>query len=276
MAKKNKKDELDDNEDINKDSNADFNEADDNFGLPEVDYQPIDRNAEEEEFVEEEPTAEESERASEEREYSSVEEREEIYATEDDDDYRESADDQPVYVPGSYKPPKDDSMVPKILALVFVILLAGLGIWYFGFERPAEEAKKRAAIEQQRKLKEDKDRQAAEQAERERQAAEQARREEEERIAAEEAKPKIGTIETISGRTGRYHVVIASAIDEDLAMDHAKKLSKEGVSTTIIEPFGKSKFHRIAVESHDTWAAAENSATELRSEYGEGVWVIKY
>ncbi|ELR70813.1 Mature parasite-infected erythrocyte surface antigen (MESA) or PfEMP2 [Fulvivirga imtechensis AK7] len=268
MAKKSKKDELDDNEDINKDTNDDLNEADDNFGLPDVEYQPLDRDAEEEESVEEIEREEEV--------YSSVEEREEdVYANEHDDDYHTPVEEQHVYVPGSYKPPKDDSLVPKILALIFVVLLAGVGIWYFGFYRPDQKAQERAKIEQQRKEREEQQRLAAEQAERERQAAEQARLEEERR-AEEEAEPKVGTIETISSRTGRYYVVIASAIDEDLAMDHAKKLSANGVSTTIIEPFGKSKFHRIAIENHDTWASAQNAANDLKGEYGEGVWVIRY
>lgn len=268
MAKKDKKDEIEDNDNINKDSSKDFNEADDSFGLPDVDYQPIDRdeNTYEEEQASSEPESEET--------YSTKEEETDVYTS---TTYEEEppVEQESTYVPGSYKPPKDDSVVPKVLALVFVLLLAGAAIWYFGFYKPAKEAKEKAKIEQQKRLDDQKQREAEAQRERERLEREQAQREEEARLAAE-AEPKIGTIETISSRTGRYYVVIASAIDDDLAMDHAEKLKNEGVSTTIIKPFGKSKFHRIAVESHDTWAAAENAATDLRGQYGDGVWVIKY
>lgn len=277
MAKKDKNDEIEDNDNINRESNEDFNDADDSFGLPDVDYQPLDRD---EETPEEEQVTAESE-AEPEQSYSYSETEETSYTHEEDSNvYASTYDEPPVeqdntYVPGSYTPPKDNSMVPKILALVFVLLLAGAAIWYFGFYQPARKAEEKAKVEQQKRMEEQKQREAEAQRERERLEREQAQREEEARLA-EEAEPKIGTIETISSRTGRYYVVIASAIDEDLAMDHAKKLSKEGVSTTIIEPFGKSKFHRIAVENHDTWAAAEASATDLRSQYGDGVWVIKY
>lgn len=281
MAKKDKNDEIEDNDNINKGSD-DFNEADDSFGLPDVDYQPLDRD---EEAREEEPETSyepEPEPEPEPEQSYSYTETEDSYTQEEDSTEYSSTYDEPhveqesTYVPGSYTPPKDNSVVPKVLGLIFVLLLAGAAIWWFGFYQPAKEAEEKAKIEQQKRMEEQKQREAEAQRERERLEREQAQREEEARLAAEEAKPEIGTIETISSRTGRYYVVIASAIDEDLAMDHAKKLSKEGISTTIIEPFGNSKFHRIAIENHDTWAAAEASATDLRGQYGDGVWVIKY
>ena len=308
MARKD--DELEDNDNLNKDSQDDFNEADDSFGLPDVDYQPIDRDDEfedESEETTEEPeehttyteTYSETTYTTDEDDNTYVTETEHTYTTETETNYSAQSesdyynepeentyvgayDEEPreeveetAYVPGSYKPPKDNSMLPKILVLIFVLLLAGLAIWYFGFYGPAEKAKVKAKIEQQNRIDAQKRREAEAQQERERLERERLEREEAERLALE-AEPKIGTIETISSRTGRYHVVIASAIDEDLAMDHAKKLRDQGISTSIIKPFGKSKFHRIAVGSHDSWASAESSAVDMRAQYGDGVWVIKY
>ena len=91
------------------------------------------------------------------------------------------------------------------------------------------------------------------------------------------AKPVAGTIETLSGRSGRYYVVVASSIDGDLIMDYAKKLSAKGATLKIIPPFGKTKFHRLAVSDADTYANAQAAADGMKGgDYGNNVWVVKY
>lgn len=270
MAKK-KKDDIENEDDINQDSQGDFNEADDNFGLPDVDYQPIDREEESEEdssSYESTSSYESSDDSSDESETDYSNEESDIFASEDTSKEQE-------YVPGSYTPPKDDSMAPKIIGLILVLLLAGAGIWYFGFYRPEQQRKEQARIEKQQEEDARQKREAEAAAERKRQEELAAQRAAEAK-AAEEAKPKEGTIETISSTTGRYYVVISSAIDGDLAMDYAKKRQKEGVSTFILAPRGTSKFHRIAVSSFDTWADAQAKADDLKGQFGDGVWVIKY
>lgn len=260
MAKKDNKDELEDN-DNNKDKNEDINENDDSFGLPHVEYEPIDYD---------EPSYGET----------PADEPENVETSANDDgaygQSEEGYQEEQAYVPGSYVPPSDNSVVPKVIALVLILLLVGAGVWYFGFHKPEQEALERARVEEQRQLELQEKREAQARAEQERQALEQAQAEEAEAKLGAEAESTTGTIETISSRTGRYYVVIASGIDEDLAMDHAKKLSNNGISATIIEPFGNSKFHRIAIENRDTWAAAQSEANKLKSEYGDEVWVIKY
>ncbi len=252
MAKK-KNDDIEDNKDLNKEDQNDFNEADDSFGLPEVDYQPLDETEEETD------------------ESSSND-----YTSETEETVKEDTEAESAYIPGSYTPPQQESSNGgKIFALILVILLVGAGVWYFVSYAPSQKIEK-ARIEKQ-KQEAEAARIAAEQKAEEERLAQQAADREAERLAAEEAaKPKIGTVETITGRTGRYYVVIASVIDGDLAMDYANKLKKTGVSLQIIPPFGKSKFHRVAVDNLDSWAAAENRANEMKSEYGDNVWVIKY
>jgi hypothetical protein len=71
-------------------------------------------------------------------------------------------------------------------------------------------------------------------------------------------------------------VVISSAIDVDLSMDYAKKLSKDGTAIKIIPPFGKSQFHRLTIGDFDTFADAQANADNLKAKYGNAVWVIKY
>jgi hypothetical protein len=59
-------------------------------------------------------------------------------------------------------------------------------------------------------------------------------------------------------------------------MDYAKKLSEKGVSPKIIAPYGKVKFHRLTIAEGETFAATQQTAEGLKSEYNEGAWVIKY
>jgi cell division protein FtsB len=260
MAKK-KNDKIEDNDDLNQENQSDFNEADDNFGLPEVDYQPLD-----------ESNTENEEKS------SDIEEQESnTYSSDEESSVTNSeSESQQEYIPGSYSPQEErSSNSGKIIGIIIVVLLLAAVGWYFGFHKPAQD-KEKARIE---KLKQEEDaaKLAIEQKAEEERLAREIEEREAARLAAEEAaKPKIGTVETISTRTGRFYVVIASDIDGDLALDYAKKLIKTGVNITIIEPYGKSKFHRIAVDNLDTWASAENRANELKSEYGESVWVIKY
>ena len=85
-----------------------------------------------------------------------------------------------------------------------------------------------------------------------------------------------GAITEISEPTGRYYVVIASFIDDDLANDYAKKLSKEGVTCKILAPQGKKKFFRFSIADFPTVNDAALKAEQVKSTYGEGVWVMKY
>ena len=272
--------------------------TDDTFGLPEVEYQPLQRGEPEriEEPVAEtppEPPAEETpevvvinETPQYEPEPEPVPEREEpspfefregaihedVHSNEDTSERERYGDVHQPYTPSYSYQDETPSPWPKILGILLVLLLIGGGIWYFMMFRPAQQAK----AEQERKelaaVQEDARRKEAE-----RQAA--LKRQEEQKVAeaAPPPKPAIGTIETLSGRSGRYYVVIASSIDGDLIMDYAKRLSANGVSTKIIPPFGKSSFHRLAVADGDTYQTTQAIADELKGgDYGDKLWVVKY
>ena len=134
-------------------------------------------------------------------------------------------------------------------------------------EAKAEQERKELLAIQEAARKKEADRQAA------------PKREEEQKVveAAPPPKPAVGTSETLSGRSGRYYVVIASSIDGDLIMDYAKELSANGVGTKIIPPFGKSSFHRLAVADGDTYETTQSTADGLKGgDYGDKLWVIKY
>lgn len=256
------------------------NLSDDTFGLPEIHYEPIRKDKKEED----------------EHGDSSVEAAGMVQATEASDESSNTTPSEPEPEHSSYETetvteavgqpeeePKSEASYsyadvasspvwPKILGLVAVILLAGSAAYYFLFFKPKqdeEERRRQLALQEQQEA----ERKQQEEAERLRLIEEERERRRRDSLAAI---PKTGSIETLEQRTGLYYVVISSAVDGDLIMDLAKKLSEKGVSTKVIPPFGKYKFYRLAVDEGDSFMAAQAKAEGLKQEYGEKVWVLKY
>lgn len=233
---------------------------DDSFGLPDLDYKPLETPQEEtttkssstttNQEVKSEPVAEntykttETKRETQTRTYKTYMEEEE----------------------------EERSKAPIIIGIVVALafLVAGF-LYYFYVYKPQQADKARIAKEaEDLRLKE-------QEAARLREADEAAKRQRAaDSLAALNAKPTTGTIETLTDRTKRYYVVVTSAIDGDLVMDYAKKLSAKGISTKIIPPFGKYKFSRLAIGDYDTFANAQASADAAKGDYGGAVWVLKF
>lgn len=223
------------------------NNADDTFGLPEIEYEPLQR---------EEKRSEESASgpayASQEQQSRRGEVQNEYNSTYDDDD--------------------ESSPWAKVIGVIAILALAFGVYWFFWKYQPARRA------ENERAKQEQADRNAAaKKAEDERLASSRNEANENRRAdSLANLQPKEGGVETLTERTRRYYVVIASAIDGDLIMDEAQKLSKKGVSARIIPPFGKTKFYRLAIADGDTYASTQATADGMKSQYGAGVWVIRY
>ena len=245
MAKKKKT-----NEDL-PNENQETNDASDNFGLPDIEYKPLDR-------VDEVVVV--------------TEVRETTVEPEPQPFYKEEApmeNDEPQVVVFEEEEKSNSNVIIGIV-IVLVLALGGYLVYKFVYE-PRQLAKQEQ-LAKDAAAKKAADAEAARLAEQ--QEAERKRLEAE--AVAKPVAPAIGTIETLSGRTGRYYVVISSAIDDDLIMDRAKAVSPKGVSTKIIPPFGKWKYFRLTIGDYDTYALAQTSADAAKAEYGGGVWVIKY
>jgi cytoskeletal protein RodZ len=217
----------------------DGNSSEDSFGLPDIEYKPLEKQ---------EPKIEET-----------------VYKSEET--VRESY---------SYTPAEEPkSNAPVIISIVIgiVLLVAGYLVWAYVYKPQAAEKAKKELAAKNAAAKAAKDKANREAAER---VADEQRKREAEAAALAAAKPAVGTIETLSSPTRRYYVVVASAVDGDLTMDYAKKLSAKGVSTRIIPPFGKWKFYRLTLGDFDTYALAQTSADSSKPEFGEGAWVIRY
>jgi SPOR domain len=217
----------------------DGNSGEDSFGLPDIEYKPLDNPEQSASQTEEQP-------------------------------YKQQ---EPVRESYSYKPEEEPkSNAPVVIAIIIglVLVVAAFLIYQYVYKPQAlEKQKKELAAKAADKQR----REEAARLAKEKEAEEQRKRDE---AAAAAAKPAIGTIETLSGRTGRYYVVIASAIDDDLIMDYANKLSAKGTGSKIIPPYGKWKFYRLTIGDFDSWTAAQASADAAKPEFGQGAWVIKY
>jgi len=226
-------------------------DSDDTFGLPEIEYKPLNRD--------EETRASGSETQSDQ--------------VQPPESPRYEYEQKPAEPPAEFVYDEDEAppIWPKVLGILFVIVLALGAGWYFLWYRPQQLEKERELAAKQ-KLE-----QEANNKEQERLAAEQRLRDEaEQRIADSLANVSKGVIETLSERTSRYYVVIASAVDDDLLMDYAKKLSTQGVSSKIIPPFAKYKLFRLAIADGDTFASTQEVANTKKTEYGDALWVLRY
>lgn len=228
----------------------DSSQNEDDFGLPDLDYKPLDQL---EENSPEQPRSEPSPLMEEFDDSAPVEE-------------------EPIREKIKFEPEAEQkSKAPIFIAMIIVVvvLAAGFLVWKYVIV-PSNEKAKHEQLAKEKALKA---------REEEARLAKQREEEERQRLAAEaaaNAKPAEGTIEVLENPTKRYYVVITSAVDADLTMDYAKKLSAKGVSSKIIPPFGKWKFNRLAIADFDNFQAAQTQADAAKADYGDAVWVIRY
>jgi len=218
-----------------------------NFGLPDIDYKPLDQ------LEENKPVAETHEETSEQ--------------TSEDAELRHQQNE----VLHEYEEEEEStsSKAPLVIGLIIALVVGVAGFMIYKFVYLPKKAKQ----EQLAKEKAEADRKAEE--DRKAKEAEELRLKQEAEAKAN-AKPAEGTIETLAQRTGHYFVIVSSSIDGDLAMDRAKKLSAKGISSKIIPPYGKWKYFRLGIGNFDTYASAQSSADASKAEYGDGLWVMKY
>ena len=301
-------------ENINEESVGSIEESDDSFGLPDIDFKPLDEEEAQEEpatapapemeaesVVESEddirqenetgdveakaeaedyPVGQETETADEEVEETVAQTgdfEEDEFEGEDD---REEAEDEPDAVEGEVQPVKSQYQAPKQPSAAPKIIIGALilVIIVAGVWYFGFYRPEQAALEKARQEQIDLERREAElaaQLERERQEELARQQQEADAEAAEEATPEPGTVSILTEKTGRYYVVIGSFIDGDLANDYGKELSEQGVGSMILSPNGKG-FYRVTLSDHGTFIEAQADANNQKTNYGDSVWVIKY
>ncbi len=238
-------------------------DSEDNFGLPEIDFKPIDRDVE--------PVVEPADETtvSYNTESESIEELP-AAAVENEVTSPPATQEEIPYLPEDADEEKTTS--PVVLGLIIVSLVAAAVLLTYFFIYKPKADKALAEKEAKAKIVALKEKEKQDSLFR---LAEENRRLEAERNAVK-PKPAVGTIETLADRTQLYYVIVTSNIDDDLVMDFAKKLSLKGVSTKIIPPFGKNQYYRLSISEQDTFAKAQADADGAKAEYGNSLWVIKY
>lgn len=253
MARRKKPTEEETNENLNQSNES----SDDTFGLPEIEYKPLDR-------VEETTTVTETTTI-----YSSEPEQQPVNQEYQD---QSNTNDTPPVTDEYVFEDETSPVWPKVLGILIVVLLAVGAAWYFVVYKPkADEAKAKLAQEAaaRDKIKADSIARAN--------AAAQALLDAERRKADSLANAsKVGVFEVLTANTGRYYVIAASAVDDDLLIDHGKKLEKKGVSSKLIPPFKRHKVFRLAIADAETFAAAQAIADAKKAEYTDALWVLKY
>ena len=282
----------DPNEDeFNQEDQDNINEADDSFGLPDLDFEPLDESSEDEPVDEEPPAAEEEQTVEEESPEETPEEAPEEEASEETAEEEvvastessfssssstkdEPKEDAPKETKSVYVPPKPSSNGPKIIIGIVATIIVAVIVWFFAIYRPNKKAEEEAIRTEQLAKKAEQDRLAQAQ----KAKADSLAKVEAARKAAEEAKAKEATFITITEPTRRYYIVIESFVDQDLAADLGNKMAADGVSTAMLSPkAGKKKLYRLTLQqSFEGWRVAQAEADKLKAEYGDDLWVLRY
>ena len=89
-------------------------------------------------------------------------------------------------------------------------------------------------------------------------------------------KPSKPTTEILLEPTGRFHVVIKSALDRETIMKAATALNDSGIECLVIPANATSPSNRLVLFSTENLEQARVKADSLRSSFGAGIWVLKY
>jgi len=265
------------NEDDEKKKNSDSSENNesfddsesDDFGLPEVENadDAYSDDSSEESYGSSQDDYSYSSDSDYESDYSSESDDSGHYSDQDSSDYDSSQDEaeqqRNYYIHGLDDDDRGGgSSAGWIIGIIIFVIIAAFAVWWFFLREPEKpvvvtpKPKPKAQVEQVVKDTIPK----------------------EEPIIKDEPVSKTvpGQVVQLSQPTGRYYVIIASFIDDDLAMDYGNKLAKQGVGSTILNPKTNKGFFRLAVADFVNLKDAALEAERLKSTYGQDVWVIKY
>lgn len=252
-----------DDEELNPKSNKkEEEESDESFGLPEIEGENEEENPEDlgDPFSEgwEEKKEEEEESFSYSDDFNSDENSDSNY------DYSEEQDEGDTDAAGEYQSSyyeeeygQKKSPVGWIILGIFILIALVVAVFWWINREPEPEPIQQPVV-QQPVVKEPEP--------------------EPEPVEPEpepEPQQQAGVFE-INQPTGRYHVIVASSIDKDLVRDYGEKLAGRGMTCNILAPRGNRKFHRLSVADFASLNDAAVRSEQLKGDFGDDVWVIRY
>lgn len=237
---------------------ANTDSDDDHFGLPDPDFKPLEELSSQEQPVPE--TAGDNSNSS----NAEFEPLQDEYKAETDEQAQNNQPTIHFSDPNRFEAEENRKKRNTLLAILIpaILLIAGFFIYQYwiGISLQKEQAAAAAKKAQEEQRLRD----------------ELAKKKKEIPVIQTPTIPTPGSIQTLEAPTGQYYVVVHSSIDGDLIMDQAKKFSAEGISSVIIPPFGKWKFHRLSITSEGTFSLAQQQANQLKEKYGQDLWVLRY
>lgn len=251
----------DKNQGNDEDWNSEHNreEESDDFGLPDVSYDPLDREQE---------SSQEDYSYGNSYSESSYEEESDTY---ENQEYSNDVYNQP---DEDFEDEQDNSTKVLLIILGILIVLGGLfAIYWFVIKDQESEPEIVETVPEQTQPE-----QQQQQPEAIPDDAFTPQEETTEEQPTEETTPTTsqGNIVKIASTSGEYYIVIGSFVDDDLAIDYGRELAAQGVSTYLLDPVGDNKFYRLAVDRFDTWSVAANQMEDLKATFGNNIWVLKY
>lgn len=95
-------------------------------------------------------------------------------------------------------------------------------------------------------------------------------------LALLEARRKAGVVETVDSPSGNYYIIVSSSIDDDLALDYAKRLTREGKDVKVVKhDFDGISYYGVAVGEYASWEEATSATSSFEGSY-DRVWVLKF
>ncbi len=262
-------------EELNPQGQDDVNDADDSFGLPDLDYKPLEEDSSEteEESSSEENTPLEEEAETEEAEstYTSESPSDDQNEVEDGIEQEETEEEKPAL---RYQLEEESSNAPKIIGGIIAVLVIAALVWYFAFYQ--KQQKEIAAAEKAKQEQLDEQKAAEEEATRKKKAAAAAADAADAKAEAQVEVQENAGVQILSERSGRYYIVLESFVDEDFAKDFGNKIAQKGTPSFLIPPYSKKKMQRVAIGGYDSMDEAQSALTDLSEEFGTGKWILKY
>ncbi len=154
---------------------------------------------------------------------------------------------------GSEKKEEEKKGSMAWLWILLIIVLAGSAITLFIINRePAEEPKVVEVTPEPEPVKE-------------------------EPVVEEEPPPPPPKVLTISKKTGRFYIIMGGFSNKDNAMKQRDEIEQKGASDAkVIFPYPPKNLYRVSIQDHDNLEEAVAAMRELRSEYGNYIWVLTY
>jgi cell division protein FtsN len=84
------------------------------------------------------------------------------------------------------------------------------------------------------------------------------------------------TANIITGKSGRYFVIVGGFLKKRNAVKLREKLINDGLESKVLAPMEEGGLYRVSLADYDNLEAALKKADELKASHGDNLWVKSY